>query len=101
MQTKHVVSSFGIREGLITSTPNTDGDFRKTVSSSTMIRQSLNCALFCTVATTLSTQDATFTTGLAREINLGLFDCGERARLSAVGEITSDDGTVWTVPAAT
>lgn len=46
-------------------------------------------------------QEATFTTGLATTINPGLFDCGPRTRLSAVGEITSDDGTVWTVPAAT
>lgn len=46
-------------------------------------------------------QEATFTTGLATEINPGLFDCGPGTRASAVGEITSDDGTVWTVPAAT
>lgn len=46
-------------------------------------------------------QEATFTTGLATEINPGLFDCGPRTRTSAVGEIASDDGTVWTVPALT
>ncbi|MEM7751617.1 MAG: hypothetical protein AAF346_25430 [Pseudomonadota bacterium] len=46
-------------------------------------------------------QEATFTTGLATEINPGLFDCGPRARVSAVGEIASDDGAVRTVPAAT
>ena len=46
-------------------------------------------------------QEATFTTGLAIEINPGLFDCGPRTRTSAVGEIASDDGTVWIVPAAT
>lgn len=46
-------------------------------------------------------QEATFTTGLATKINPGLFDCGPRTRVSAVGEIASDDGTVWTVPAAT
>lgn len=46
-------------------------------------------------------QEATFTTGLATEINPGLFDCGPGTRASAVGEIASDDGTVWTVPAAT
>ncbi|AXI45900.1 hypothetical protein C1J03_07585 [Sulfitobacter sp. SK012] len=46
-------------------------------------------------------QEATITTGLATEINSGLFDCGPRTRPSAVGEIASDDGTVWTVPAAT
>lgn len=46
-------------------------------------------------------QEARFTTGLADEINPGLFDCGDRSRVSAVGEIASEDGTVWTVPAAT
>mmetsp|Transcript_5516 Transcript_5516/g.8885 ORF Transcript_5516/g.8885 Transcript_5516/m.8885 type:complete len:315 (-) Transcript_5516:1940-2884(-) len=46
-------------------------------------------------------QEATFTTGPATEINPGLFDCGPRTRASAVGEIMSDDGRVWTVPAAT
>ena len=46
-------------------------------------------------------QQATFTTGPAKEINSGLIDCGARSRVSAVGEIKSDEGTVWTVPAAT
>lgn len=46
-------------------------------------------------------QDPSFTTGLATEINPGLFDCGERSRVSAVGTIKSDDGAEWTVPAAT
>lgn len=58
-------------------------------------------ALLCTAATSLAAQEATFTTGLATEINPGLFDCGDRSRVSAVGEIASDDGSVWTVPAAT
>lgn len=49
----------------------------------------------------LMAQEATFTTGLATEINPGLFDCGPGTRTSAVGEIASADGTVWTVPAAT
>ena len=46
-------------------------------------------------------QEATFTTGFAKEINPGLFDCGRDSRISAVGEISSDDGKIWTVPAAT
>lgn len=53
------------------------------------------------LATPLAAQEPTFTTGPANEINAGLFDCGERSRVSAVGEIASDDGTIWTVPAAT
>lgn len=46
-------------------------------------------------------QDVSFSTGLATEINPGLLDCGSSARVSAVGEITAEDGTNWTVPAAT
>ena len=65
-----------------------------------MLRLSVLTALVC-AATTLTAQEATFTTGLATEINPGLFDCGGGSRPSAVGEIASDDGTVWTVPAAT
>ena len=42
-----------------------------------------------------------FTTGPAKVINSGLVDCGGKSRPSAVGEIKSDDGTVWTVPAKT
>lgn len=53
------------------------------------------------VATSAIAQEATFTTGLATEINPGLFECGEGSRASAVGEIASDDGAIWTVPAAT
>lgn len=33
--------------------------------------------------------------------NTGLFDCGPRARTSAVGEIMSDDGKTWIMPAET
>ena len=42
-----------------------------------------------------------FTQGPAKAVNEGLFDCGDKSRISAVGEIVSEDGTVWTVPAAT
>ncbi|MFT5389882.1 MAG: hypothetical protein ACI8PT_000062 [Gammaproteobacteria bacterium] len=39
-------------------------------------------------------QEAAFTTGLAIQTNPGLIDCGGRSRVSAVGQITSDDGIV-------
>lgn len=45
--------------------------------------------------------EAAFTTGLATETNPGLIECGRRSRVSALGEISSDDGTVWSVPAKT
>lgn len=61
----------------------------------------LASALIATCTTGAIAQEATFTTGLATEINPGLFDCGPKTRKSAVGEITSEDGTVWTVPATT
>ncbi|MFT5798940.1 MAG: hypothetical protein ACI84R_003009 [Candidatus Azotimanducaceae bacterium] len=59
------------------------------------------CALLAISATGSSAQEASFTTGLATVTNPGLFDCGRRSRVGAVGEIASDDGTVWTVPAQT
>ena len=65
-----------------------------------MLRMTLLSTLVC-AATSLAAQEATFTTGPATEIIPNLFDCGGRSRASAVGEISSDDGTVWTVPAAT
>lgn len=46
-------------------------------------------------------QEPSFSSGLAKTINKGLIDCGRSSRVSAVGEITADDGTTWTVPAAT
>lgn len=55
----------------------------------------------CTLATAAIAQEPSFTTGPAQTINPGLIDCGGRSRVSPVGEITADDGTVWTVPAAT
>ncbi|MGL6209413.1 MAG: hypothetical protein ACRC14_06240 [Paracoccaceae bacterium] len=58
-------------------------------------------ALLLTAALPAMAEEPRFTTGPAREINAGLIDCGRGSRVSAVGEIASDDGTVWTVPAAT
>lgn len=46
-------------------------------------------------------QQPSFTEGLAKEINSGLFDCGSKDRVSAVGTIKADDGSIWTVPADT
>ena len=42
-----------------------------------------------------------WTTGIATQMNAGLIECGSRSRVSAVGKVTADDGTVWTVPADT
>lgn len=66
-----------------------------------MTKCHLIAVLLCAAAPAAQAQEATFTTGLATQINPGLFDCGDRSRVSAVGEIASDDGTIWTVPAAT
>ena len=46
-------------------------------------------------------QEPSFSTGPATTVIEGLIDCGARTRVSAVGEITSDDGVTRTVPAAT
>lgn len=46
-------------------------------------------------------QQPSFTKGPARQIDAGLFDCGAKSRVSAVGSIGSEDGKVWTVPAET
>ncbi|MEP2505756.1 MAG: hypothetical protein ABJH85_13545 [Paracoccaceae bacterium] len=65
------------------------------------MKHALEGLLLATTPFGLTSQEATFTTGLASEINPGLFDCGKGSRASAVGEIASDDGAVWTAPAAT
>ncbi len=65
------------------------------------MKRAFGSILLAALPVGLVAQEATFTTGLATEVNPGLFDCGPRTRTSAVGEIASDDGTVWTVPAAT
>ncbi len=53
------------------------------------------------ISITAIAEEATWTTGTATVVNDGLIDCGRGTRTSAVGNITSDDGTVWTVPAQT
>ncbi|MDP5220655.1 hypothetical protein Q5Y75_26055 [Ruegeria sp. 2205SS24-7] len=57
--------------------------------------------LLATVPIGVAAQETAFTTGLATVVNPGLFDCGPNSRVSAVGKVVSDDGTVWTVPAET
>ncbi|CAH1386595.1 hypothetical protein [Candidatus Nitrotoga sp. M5] len=42
-----------------------------------------------------------FTKGAAEVIDPGLFDCGSKGRVSAVGDIQSEDGVNWIVPAET
>ncbi len=56
------------------------------------------CGLFVPPA---RAQDASFSTGPAKTVIDTLIDCGWGSRVSGVGEITSSDGTVRTVPAAT
>jgi len=46
-------------------------------------------------------EEASFTKGPAKEIDAGLFDCGSKDRVSAVGTIQSEDGKRWAVPAET
>tara|TARA_R110001599_G_scaffold279944_1_gene481188 strand:- start:437 stop:1381 length:945 start_codon:yes stop_codon:yes gene_type:complete len=53
------------------------------------------------LASSTLAQQPSFTKGPATQIDAGLFDCGGRGRISAVGSIRSDDGKTWTVPAAT
>lgn len=46
-------------------------------------------------------QSPSFTTGFAKTTQASLIDCGSGSRVSAVGQITAEDGTVWVVPAQT
>lgn len=39
-----------------------------------------------------------FTQGLGKTTNEGIFDCGPRARISKMGTITAEDGSEWVVP---
>lgn len=52
-------------------------------------------------STTANAQDARFSVGLATTVIQNLVECGEKSRPSGVGEVTAEDGTVWTVPAQT
>lgn len=66
-----------------------------------MFNATLPIVFLCTLAPAAFAQEPSFTTGPAETTNPGLIDCGNRSRISPVGEIAADDGTVWTVPAAT
>ena len=66
-----------------------------------MIQRILIGVLLCASAATSLADETFFTTGLATNNTHTLIDCGGKSRVGAVGEIASDDGTVWTVPAAT
>ena len=44
-------------------------------------------------------EQPTFTMGPATQTHAGLINCGGKSRPSAVGEIQSEDGRVWVVPA--
>lgn len=46
-------------------------------------------------------QQPSYSTGLSSTTKPGLIDCGRGTRVSAVGEISAEDGTQWIVPAAT
>ena len=70
--------------------------FANTLLAGTM---TLTGSLLLTSAT--KAQEPSFSVGPATEINSGLFDCGPRARISAVGKIAAEDGTEWIVPAQT
>lgn len=58
-------------------------------------------ALLVLVPVAAAAQDPSFSTGPATVIVDGLIDCGRGTRVSAVGQITSDDGQLRTVPAET
>ncbi|WP_160181870.1 hypothetical protein [Paraglaciecola mesophila] len=45
-----------------------------------------------------NSQAPSFTQGLGKTTNEGLFDCGPRARISRMGTITAEDGSEWVVP---
>jgi len=66
-----------------------------------MFNYTLPIVYLCTLAPAAFAQEPSFTTGPAEITNPGLIDCGRRSRVSPVGEITADDGTIWIVPAAT
>lgn len=64
-----------------------------------MFRKTILAALL--LAPPALAQEPSFTRGPATVVDPGLYECGKRSRVSAVGEIVAEDGTVWTVPADT
>jgi hypothetical protein len=64
--------------------------------------KSLAMAAFAVAGTSpVMAEEVSFSTGPATTIIEGLIDCGRGSRPSNVGEITSEDGVVRTVPAKT
>ncbi len=59
------------------------------------------CFMLTLVATSAFVHQPSCTKGPAKRIDRGLFDCGSKSRVSAVGTIQSADGKSWTVPADT
>lgn len=53
------------------------------------------------VPTVVAADAASFSVGAADTVIESLIDCGRGSRVSGVGTITAEDGTVWTVPAET
>lgn len=51
--------------------------------------------------TSVLAEKPSFSKGVAKQIKPSLNNCGGRSRISAVGEIQSEDGKIWTVPAKT
>lgn len=56
---------------------------------------------FGLAAASVLAQDVSFSTGPANPVSEGLIDCGVGSRISAVGEIVTEDGTMRIVPADT
>ncbi|MGL5008590.1 MAG: hypothetical protein ACRC6I_01805, partial [Paracoccaceae bacterium] len=71
------------------------------ITTSHISSVALSAAIFAALTSVAFAQEARFTLGPATTTNPGLLDCGAGSRISAVGAITSEDGQVWTVPAAT
>lgn len=66
-----------------------------------MIARLIVATVLCVSTSGLYAQEASFSTGPARQINPGLIDCGPGSRIGAVGAIKSNENTMRTVPAAT
>lgn len=61
----------------------------------------LTLILSCFLTQPVLAGDPSFSAGSAKTLIANLIDCGDRSRVSPVGEVTAEDGTVWIVPADT
>lgn len=66
-----------------------------------MIARILALVVLCGSYSVSQAQEAAFTTGIAKPIIPSLLDCGPGSRVSAVGQIKSNDNALRTVPAVT